>query len=225
MSRAPLTILVIFGAAVWALVLSGHGWALPLSFFTPLSVVVAALSILMVLWEAWLWRLGLLHPWPVSQPVLRGTWRGVLTRAQGEPLPIFLVVEQSFSRVATRTFTAESRSASIVAWLDDVDGDFLLTATYRNEPDLLVQHRSRVHRGTVYLWVHGPRPAELRGCYWTDRNTKGELHFERISQQLASDFTSAAALARAAPAVQAQASPSSLRSLPRETPSRRVASD
>ncbi|KYF63971.1 hypothetical protein BE11_25000 [Sorangium cellulosum] len=200
MSRAPLTILVIFGAAVWALALTGHGWALPLSFFTPLSAVVSGLSVLLLLWEAWLWRLDMLHPWPVSQPVLRGTWRGELTLATGEPLPIFLVVEQSFSRVATRTFTTESRSASIIAGLDQVDGDFLLTATYRNEPDLLIQNRSRVHRGTVYLWVHGPRQAELRGCYWTDRDTKGELHFERVSRQLASDFRSAATLARASPA-------------------------
>ncbi|KYF65103.1 hypothetical protein [Sorangium cellulosum] len=200
MSRAPLTILVLFGAALWALVLSGHGWPVPLSFFTPLSAVVSGLSVLLLLWDAWLWRLDLLHPWPVSQPVLRGTWRGQLTPATGEPLPIFLVVEQTFSTVETRTFTDESRSASIAARLDRVDGDFLLAAVYRNEPDLRLQKRSRVHRGAVALRVHGPRPAELRGCYWTDRDTKGELHFERVSRQLASDFKSAAALARAAPA-------------------------
>ncbi|WP_437669479.1 hypothetical protein [Sorangium sp. So ce131] len=222
MSRAPLTILALFCAAVWALYLSGHGWVLPLSFFSPLSVVVSALSIALLLWDAWLWRLGLLHPWPVSQPVLRGTWSGVLTRADAEPLTIYLVVEQTFSRIRTRTFTAESRSASISAGLDKADGDFLLAAIYRNEPDLRVQDHSRIHRGAVYLRVHGPRPTELRGCYWTDRNTKGELHFERVSPELASDFTSAAALA---PPAQAQASPSSRRSLPRETPSRRVASD
>ncbi|WP_437826682.1 hypothetical protein [Sorangium sp. So ce1153] len=225
MSRAPLTILVLAGAALWALSLLGHGWLVPLSFFAPLSAVVSGLSALLLLWDAWLWRLGLLHPWPLSQPVLRGTWRGELTPAEGEPLPIFLVVEQTFSTVKTRTFTAESRSASIAARLDEVDGDFLLAAIYRNEPDLRFQDRSRVHRGAVYLRVHGPRPTELRGCYWTDRATKGELHFERISRQLASDFASAAALARAAPPAQPQASPSSLRSLPRETPSRRVASD
>ncbi|AUX44743.1 uncharacterized protein SOCE26_062110 [Sorangium cellulosum] len=51
----------------------------------------------------------------------------------------------------------------------------------------------------MYLRVHGPRPTELRGCYWTDRDTKGELHFEHVSPELASDFTSAMALARAAP--------------------------
>ncbi|XXY65570.1 hypothetical protein WMF37_31400 [Sorangium sp. So ce291] len=135
MSRAPLTILVLAGAALWALFLIGHGWPVPLSFFAPLSAVVSGLSALLLLWDAWLWRLGLLHPWPLSQPVLRGTWRGELTPAEGEPLPIFLVVEQTFSTVTTRTFTAESRSASIAARLDEVDGDFLLAAIYRNEPD------------------------------------------------------------------------------------------
>jgi hypothetical protein len=195
MNRASLTILVLLGAAIWALALSGHGWVLPLSFFTPLSAVVSAMSVVILLWDVWLWRLGLLHPWPVSRPVLRGTWRGELTAAKGEARTIFLVLDQAFSRIETRTFTAESRSASIAARLDKVDGEFLLAAIYRNEPHLLLQDRSRIHHGAVCLRVHGPNPTELSGWYWTERDTKGQLRFERISRQLASDFASATALA------------------------------
>lgn len=223
MSRSSITIVVVLSAGIWGLVLIGHGWIVPLSFFTPVSIVVSALTIVLPLWDTWLWRLGLLHPWPVSLPDLRGTWRGVLTRTASEPITIFLVIEQTFSNVEIRTFTAESRSASMAARLARVEGQFLLASLYRNEPDLLLQDRSRTHRGAVWLWVHGPTPKELRGSYCTDRDTKGELRFEHASRRLASDHASAAALAAAA--LPAQANPSSLRSLPRETPSRRVASD
>ena len=223
MSRAALTMLVSLSAGIWALFLSAHGWVLPLSFFSPLSVVVAALSIALPLWDKWLWKLRVLHPWAVSRPDLRGTWRGELTRANVEPITIFLVVEQSFSSIELRTFTAESRSASMAASLAKAEGQYLLAYVYRNEPDLLLQHHSRIHRGAVWLWVQGEASTELRGAYWTDRDTKGELHFQRVSRRLVSDHASALALAETSPEAQTRLSNRS--SLPRSMPSRRAASD
>lgn len=44
-SRFPLAVLVVFAASLWALFLAGHGWAIPVSFFTPISVVVGILSV------------------------------------------------------------------------------------------------------------------------------------------------------------------------------------
>jgi hypothetical protein len=217
-SRAPLTIVVLLAASIWALTLIGHGWMVPIAFFTPASIVVSALSLVLLLWDRWLWRLGPLHPWLVHRPDLRGTWKGELTRTDEKPLVIFLVVEQAFWTIHLRTFTAESRSASVIASLSEADGQFLLASLYRNEPRLNVQDRSRPHQGATMLWVHGSPPHALSGAYWTDRDTKGELHYDRVCRQLASDFGSAEGLA-------AQASPSSLRSAPRDMPNRRAASD
>jgi hypothetical protein len=222
-SRGPLTIVVLLAMGIIALTLIGQGWLVPLSFFSPISTVVSVISVVLALWDVWLWRFGVLHPWPVRRPDLRGTWRGELTRAGAEPIILFLVVEQTFWSIHLRTFTAESRSTSVVANLSEVDGQFLLASLYRNAPGLLIQERSRPHRGATWLWVHGPPPDSLGGDYWTDRDTKGELGFKRISRRRASDFTRAMALAVAAPP--AQASPSNLRSMPRDTPSRRAASD
>lgn len=222
-SRAPLTVVVLLASFVWALALMGNGWILPASFFLPVSGVVSALSIALTLWDTRLWRLRLLHPWPVSRPDLTGTWRGEITRVSGDPILIYLVVTQTWSQLAYRTFTAESRSASVAASVSEVDGQLAVAALYRNDPDLLIQDRSRTHRGALWLWVHGPPVGTLKGSYWTDRDTKGAIQFERVSMRVASDFESARALAEAAPRI--QASPSSLRSLPREMPSRRAASD
>jgi hypothetical protein len=228
-SRAPLTIVVLLGAGVWALSLVGNGWIVPASFFAPVSIVVSALSVLFLVWDAWLWRLGPIHPWPVARPDLRGTWRGEITRADEAPIVIFLVVEQSYWDIHLRTFTAESRSASVAASLARVEGQFLLASLYRNEPRLLVQDRSqdpsRPHYGATRLSVLGSPPTALDGAYWTDRETKGELRFERMSREIGGDFADAERLAAAAPPPLAQASPRSLRSAPRDRPRRRAASD
>lgn len=223
MSGPVLTMLVGLSAGIWALELSAHGWILPVSFFAPLSHVVTALSIVLLVWNKWLWRLSWLHPWAVRQPDLRGTWKGELTRANEASLTIFLVVEQSFSSIALRTFTAESRSASLSASLAKAEGQFRLAYLYRNDPDLIFQERSRTHCGAVRLWVQGDGSAELRGAYWTDRNTKGQLSFKRVSRRLASDHESALALAQMPK--EAQASPSNRRSLPRVMPSWSAALD
>ncbi len=224
-SRAQLTIVVLLAAGIWALTLVGHGVLVPASFFAPTSLVVSALSVALLVWDGWLWRLGLLHPWLVRRPNLRGTWKGVLTRTGKDPIDIFLVVEQTFSSVHVRTFTAESRSASVVASLSEVEGQFLLAFLFRNEPVLSVRDRSSPHRGATSLWVHGSPPEGFGGAYWTDRDTKGELRFvERVSVKPATDFAGAQRLATAPPPP-AQASPSSLRSAPRDSPSRRAASD
>jgi hypothetical protein len=198
-SRTYLTIITGLIAAIWFSALRAQGSAVPSSFWSPLSLVVTALSVLLLVWDFHLWRLPFLHPWPVERPVLRGTWKGTFTGVgpgvPAGPRPIYFAVEQTFWSVRVRTFTTESRSASVVASLAELDGEFLLVSVYRNDPRLLLQDRSRSHAGVVSLWVHGPKPERLSGSYWTNRDTKGELELERVSAEIASDHDGAAALA------------------------------
>jgi hypothetical protein len=198
-SRFPLTILVGLGFGISALVLVGNGWVIPASFFTPVSIVVSVLSVALLMWDALLWRC--LPERIVRRPDLRGTWRGEILRKEMPPIVVYLVVDQTFSRVAYRTFTEESCSASMAASLDKSNGQFQLVALYSNTPDLRVQDRSRPHRGAVWLRVH---EETLEGAYWTDRDTKGELRFARISRKAAGSFASAMAL----PAAPRPAAPS-----------------
>ena len=57
------------------------------------------------------------------------------------------------------------------------DGRYKLTGIYRNEPDLQIMERSPIHNGAFVLEVEGHpnSPTTLKGHYWTDRLTKGEM--------------------------------------------------
>ncbi|MEW2631073.1 hypothetical protein AB0903_05290 [Streptomyces sp. NPDC048389] len=91
--------------------------------------------------------------------------------------------------------TDESKSASALAEVSEIDGSLVLAYMYLNKPDLRVEHRSRIHHGSAVFDVSGNPARRLKGHYWTDRDSKGELDFvERDKKNLADDFTEAAEL-------------------------------
>lgn len=202
-SRFPLTVLVAFAACVWALVLAGHGWLIPASFFTPLSFVIGALSLVLLAFDRVAWS------WPgvrilAQRPDLRGTWRGTLksdwTKEDGshvEPIGVFLVVHQTFSEIHLRLLTPESHSTAIAATVHrEPDERFAVASVYRNEPKLEVRQRSPIHRGGLHLLVVGEDGDRLQGEYWTDRGTRGSIDLRRVSRRAALDYESAGSLAR-----------------------------
>jgi hypothetical protein len=62
---------------------------------------------------------------------------------------------------------------------------------YRNEPKLSVRDRSPIHYGAIVLDVQGDPVKELAGCYWTDRNSRGELRTLAKHDWLAGSFKEA----------------------------------
>lgn len=84
--------------------------------------------------------------------------------------------------------------------LDEVD--LLATAPYvGHEPGAYHRrnHRQareadRIHRGSCSLGITGEVPTRLRGHYWTDRNSSGELDYAVRSSQMAEDFDRAVRL-------------------------------
>lgn len=172
------------------------GW---LRFFSP---AVLAVSLLWSLWENWIWR------WPSIQAIkgvprsVRGTWRGTLTSLwvdeSGEGVPpkdVYIVVRQTAATVTVTMFTNESTSRSSLGKVSSLDGQAQLDYMYLNKPDPRFEHRSRIHHGSTSLAVTGTPASRLRGRYWTDRNSLGELDFNlRRSRAFAEDFESAASL-------------------------------
>lgn len=75
-----------------------------------------------------------------------------------------------------------------------VDGVSSLDYMYLNRPDSSVEHRSRMHHGSASLDITGSPATRLRGRYWTDRDSKGELDMTERVGTLAGDFTNAEAL-------------------------------
>ena len=167
-----------------------------LKFF---STAVTAATVVLGLWDYWLWRLPLAQRLPSVPRSVRGTWRGTLTSfwvnpdTGNRPPPkiVYLVIRQTATLLSVNLLTNESRSASLFADISSIDGTAALTYLYLNRPDMSVEHRSRIHHGSTVLDISGSPARRLRGRYWTDRDSKGELDFDARLNHLVDDFTEA----------------------------------
>jgi hypothetical protein len=193
-------VVAIFMVSAWV-----HGGKPDWSMLQIFSTAVFVCTIMFNVWDFWLWRLPWIQRIPgVGIPrSLRGTWKGTLTSFWIDPetgssppsKTVYLVVQQTASLVTVKLMTDESKSASALAEVSEADGSLVLAYMYLNKPDLRVEYRSRIHHGSTVLDVSGNPARRLKGHYWTDRDSKGELDFaERNKKNLADDFTEAAEL-------------------------------
>jgi SMODS-associating 2TM, beta-strand rich effector domain len=158
-------VVAVFVAGAW--LTSGQldlGW---LRFF---SAAVLLATLVLGLWDVWLWRLPPIQRIPGVPRCVRGTWRGTLTSlwvnpATGEsppPKTLFLVVRQTATLVSVTLLTDESKSTSSLASVNSVDGAAVLTYLYLNRPDMRVEHRSRMHHVHGAQYHRGTRRADAR---------------------------------------------------------------
>lgn len=186
-SRFHLTTITLIAAGIWALLLLLQGTSVTAAFFRPLSNVLGIIVVLLSLFDKWGWRLRLLRPWFLIVPDLNGVWKGRLvsnwtdpqTRQRIPPIDATIDIRQTFSSIQLRLKTNESESELLSGGLvRKADGTYQVVGVYRNTPQLLLRERSPIHHGGLILDVIGNPPSALRGEYWTDRNTQGELRFE-----------------------------------------------
>jgi hypothetical protein len=172
------------------------GW---LKYF---STAVLVATVALALWDTWLWRLAPIQRLPGVTRCVRGTWKGTLTSfwvdpntgQSPAPKTVYLIVRQTATLVSVTLVTNESRSTSTLGTVSAVDGTSVLTYLYLNRPDMRVEHRSRMHHGSTVLDVTGLPATRLKGRYWTDRDSKGELDFQERVKTLAEDFDTATRL-------------------------------
>jgi len=166
----------------------------------PLGAAAAAAALFVLAFDHVIWRLPKIGWWISKRPDVRGTWRGQLashhedppgTRIAPDP-EVYMVIRQTYWSVSANLITHESKSCSTTAVMeDDGCGQHQLVAVYRNTPRAAVRHRSEVHHGAFKLDVDGRPPARLEGFYWTDRNTMGELEFDRRSTGSVESYSAA----------------------------------
>lgn len=198
--RFTIHAIIGIAALVWAVGLTIDGVAVDIGWGRWFTAAVGIAVLALLAFDRWAWA-----QWPVSRivsrPDLRGTWKGEIrsgwTDASGEsppPIKAFLVIRQTFSIISIRAITKESSSDSLVAVLQaTASGEHHMTYTYMNVPELLIQDRSRIHHGTASLDIHdAPGGIVLRGSYWTDRDTKGQMEFTNRKKRRYTDFASAA---------------------------------
>jgi hypothetical protein len=187
-------VVLVFAAGIW---LTGGrvdvGW---LRFFA--AAVFVATGLLWA-WERYLWRIALIQRLGVVPRNLTGTWKGFLESFWEDPASsarvpaklAYLVVRQTASTVSVILLTDESRSVSSLGVVSRGEGIASLDYLYLNRPDSKVESRSRMHHGSASLDITGRPATRLRGRYWTDRDTKGELDFTERKRQTIDDYEEA----------------------------------
>jgi hypothetical protein len=145
--------------------------------------VVLGIATLFV-WHGWRWRI--FHPWLVPFPDLNGTWQGSIQTTwknpetgKTGPIPAILTIKQSFSRISCVMRTAEMASRSFLAdfWLDGDEQIRKLGYSYVSTPLPSVTDRSPPHCGTMVFEIILKPDRKLKGVYWTERKTTGEVSF------------------------------------------------
>jgi hypothetical protein len=160
--------------------------------------IVTADLVLYWLFVNWIWRWKVLHGWFVPFPDLNGTWEGHIqttwtnpaTGSQPGPIPVILVVKQSFIRISCVMRTQEMVSRSYCADFILSDDDQLkqIAYVYRSSPKATVAHRSPDHDGTMLFDIVGKFPEKLTGTYWTARKTTGDVELKFRSKERLDEF-------------------------------------
>lgn len=184
--RFALAIFAVFAVCFcWVAFRSGKTvtdlWsALSIAYKTiPLVLLVIGLFVS----HAWRWKF--FRGWLVPFPDLNGTWQGSIqttwinpdTGTTPKPIPVILTINQSFIRISCVMRTAEMTSHSYLAdfWLDGDVQVRMLGYSYHSKSLPSVVDRSPSHDGTIVFELIGEPVAKLKGTYWTERKTTGEI--------------------------------------------------
>ncbi len=157
-------------------------------FWTAVKLIpqaISAYALLGIIFVKWLWRLKFLQGWLIKIPDLQGTWRGELksdwinpeTGKGIDPIPVLLVIRQTFSSIQCTMMTRESSSYSTTANINAAPNseDLYLTYNYTNRPKATIRDRSAIHDGASILKIISKPNRFLEGEYWTSRKTRGEI--------------------------------------------------
>jgi len=188
---------------VWLIVLWFQGQpVLSLKFLAPFGIVVSVISLIVLLFNKYIWAWKIFNGWYVKRPDIRGTWLVELqsnwieptTNEVIPPIKAFIVVRQTLTSLSFRLMTKESKSRSIAYNIEVQEEDtlFKLVGIYRNEPNINLQGlRSDIHYGSFSLDIHGNPVDELEGFYWTDRGTKGTMKLLKRNSEFYNTFDEA----------------------------------
>jgi hypothetical protein len=179
-------ITVIAVSAVYSLLLFNLGFTLDTFSKQVVAVLPLTAAVALLAWDLWAWKLPLIHKM-TKRPLIKGLWRVELKPHRGSvipnggnrgPIKAYITVNQSFWNLDITLFTKESSSESrAVFWDSDAKKSVSkLCFTYVNTPNMSESHRSIVSAGTCNLAVRKLKPKTIKGSYFTDRYTKGDMN-------------------------------------------------
>lgn len=139
------------------------------------------------------WKLKIFKGWLVPFPNLNGTWIGFIysdwvdptTGKRVEPIPTMLTINQSFYQTNCIMHTGEMKSYSIAEGFNICVEQQMkqLSYIYSSKPRALLSERSPQHDGAMIFDIIGDKSNKMKGKYWTERKTKGEIALEFYSKK------------------------------------------
>jgi hypothetical protein len=186
---------------IWVSVLFASGVELKINWeaLKKLPEVVSIYFLFQLLFTSWAWRLPIFQGWLVPFPDLQGTWAGTLhstwpdpsTSRSAPPVPIIIVIRQSYSSISCVMHSKDSTSFSSAAQvLGEEDGlPLRLSFNYSNRPKASMREESQMHDGATILRIVKHPERVLEGDYWTDRKTTGDLQVLFRSRALTDRFS------------------------------------
>jgi len=142
-------------------------------------------SLVVFLFCRFAWKM----PWIarlMGKPIVFGLWKGTLFSnydcEEGEyrEIPIYFVIRQSYLTVSIVSYTANQEGESTLESLTQHERTERKQLRYVYELRTPYQSTSDLVRGTGELTLTG-EAANLRGSYWTDTPTHGELTLQRVT--------------------------------------------
>lgn len=186
---------------IWSTIVIFSGTYDPKNLLPAIKQIPQAIGVYAIaglIFTKWIWRWKALQGWLIKIPDLQGTWRGELesdwidpvTNKGIAPIPITLVIRQTFSDIKCTLMTGESSSYSSTAEIGQAFGgeDLYLTYIYTNRPKATVRERSEIHEGATTLKIIRKPSLSLEGDYWTDRKTRGRMKLSFQSKELVEKF-------------------------------------
>lgn len=203
--KASLWILLVLSAIIWFLFayFTGLNLSKISDFFGLIPEVITLDLIAITIFVKWLWRWKWFRGWLVPFPDLNGTWLGEIRSEWIDqekskkipPIPAMLTVRQTFFYTSCVMQTKEMRSDSYGEefQIDEERQIKQFIYSYVSRPKISLQERSNIHHGTVLFEVIGSPKMKLKGRYWTDRKTIGEMEFvfnsKKILEELPENLT------------------------------------
>jgi len=185
---------------ILTLLLLAEGTVIPIHSFKPVGLAITISILLYGLFEKWVWKWRLFHPWFVSTPNISGTWKGQLISNWINPetnqlipaIEAYLIIRQTLHSIQVKLVTSQSSSDLIGGRLKKKgDSTYQITGVYINTAKLSYREKSPIHFGGILLEVQENSILMLEGHYWTDRKTGGEMFFKEHKNIICASFEDA----------------------------------
>jgi hypothetical protein len=167
-------------------------------FFMLVPKVVTFDLILIFIFTKFAWKWKIFKGWLVPFPNLNGSWSGVINSSwvnpeTGEgtpPIPVLLVIHQSFFNISCKMLTSEMDSYSVSESFQISSERQIkqLMYIYTSKPRISLDNRSLPHDGAIVFDIVEEPSRKLKGRYWTERKKTGEINLKFYNKKKLEDF-------------------------------------